>query len=589
MFMDRLNIEIVQCPNHSYKLVGYGISEYYEEALDSANELYLSLYDRAYRLLMFDDFNPLWTFSLIEKNKIDPRDGFWDINYFYFNLALIKKLNDIYHLKIIDRTNRGFVNHEYLFRFFNDNNIEATCSREETKTHHRGFKTRLKKFIDGSFQKASEKKDEYKRLLSSGVEIISRSSKKRKLYLYIYPVGNMSLSAYLRWRYHDILEKFKKDDVEIILVSIKDFKDSDQVDYKFINVNRLLSKVDLLRILYKSKKLERLAEQKIQQELNRKDLKLEYEFFLRNVPTYYFEILKQIEGFSRFFKNVGPGILLYVGPVVNKGTPAIINLARKYNTRVLSIAGRILTSKRLSNLISKAQSEKTYPDVLPHSMLVFDRISEEVMNNQHANIRLYTLKKNEVEEIAYCNDSGKTARKDPCRVTLVLQKKRESREMIEEVISAINDKENIILNLKMHPNFPIHPKYINKYREFSFVNFLPSDISINGAIEKTDVCISAYSSATFEFAKRNRPVVWITYITLNSLFLTDVKDSFGLKAKNRTELTSIIRNLANKPHYYKQMQKKIHADVKNLFNFSSTITDSIDNIIGSEFNKVETI
>jgi len=585
--MEKLKIVIENCPNHSYKLVGEGIDEFQEQALEQANQIYLKCYDRAYKLLMFKKINSLWAFSLIDKNKIDPRDGFWEVNYFYFNISLINVLKDHFDLQVLDKTSGRFINKDYFFRYLNQNNVQYKEENISKTNHKKTFKTKLKHSLKNNYKWLSEKINNYRYLLTSGGAKLNLSNSKRKLFLYIYPVGNMTLSEYLKWRYSEVLKHYKDSDSEIVLVSTKDFKEADQLDYKFVNINRLLSKKDLLVAFLESKKIKKKTEERVKNEIARNELELEYEFFLKKVPKYYFDTIKEQVGFSKFFIKYGPGLLLHVGSIVNKGAPIYINSAKKNKSRVLAVAGRILTSNRLSNLISEVQKHNNYPNVLPDSIIVFDGVSEEVIKKQHSDINIYSTKKGKIEDINVSRRSVHVSNNHPFRITLALQKKRESREMIEQVINAIEDQKHIVLNLKMHPNFPLHEKYIKLYQKHSFINFFSPKISLDKAIVETDVCISAYSSAALEFAKKYKPIIWLKNITLDSLFFSDVHNRIGLKARNIKELATIINKLAYNISYYESVKNEMRSNLKDVVNFEKPhVSESIRDIFDSEFTKI---
>lgn len=558
--MDKFTVYIVKCPIYSYKLKGENLDQFRERALYQARDLYLNLYENAYKRLMSKEFNPLWTPDTKSVNDLDFKDDFGTVSYFYFNICLLKILSKKYKVKVVDNIPSEFKDQRYIYDFVNENDIELVTPKK------RGWhKQRVKKLMYDAIQSAKklpgsaiEKIDELKEILFLKKESPLEKSNERTIYIYVHSVGG-SLKEYLNWRYSDLLEGLKGLNYNIIIVSTIDFKDSDKVGYPFININRLVSKSDLLKSFIKSNLMRlKIIGFKINENL-RSHLQTEEKYFLKNLPLHFFYPICEIYGLDHLFKVGGKGLLIIKGPVNNKGASSLIFKAKKYGVRLLVISPRILTSTRFSNQYIKAHTEDQYPAIYPSSMLVYDRISYQAIENQLKEIQLYPVGIDKSPQVDLA-----TEKHSPFVFTLVLQKRNEIKEMVEEVVEAIKGMSDIEIQLKMHPSFPVPDYLVKEYRQIPNVRILPKNTSLSEAIKHSNACITSYSTAALEFAKEGKPIIWLRNVTLNSLFFTELQNWVGINVDDSYQLKEILKRMKDDPEYYSEECKNQYKQIYQL-------------------------
>ena len=580
--MTELHIYIERDPVQYYKLTGKRVSEYHKKALENAKDLYLEFYDTVYRGLMTKDFNPLWMRDGISDNDVDFKDDFGEVSYFLFNVCLLRLLKKEYRIKVVDQTRFKFRNQEDLYSFLKQEGIELEKIHKPDRLID---KNAIKKFVLQSLRELPENicsipKNFSERFLLKRQEIREAEKNKKTLYLYVEPVGKRGEGGkmeFIKWRYANLLDQNRQSDCNIVFISTIDFLNSDQKDIPFLNVNRLVSKSDLLRVFLKSLYLRvKISNFIISRRLDSR-ISAEFKFFLKNAPRNMFYPLREHLGFKKLFDKVGPGLLVIKGPIVNKGSAIQIYNAKQNGVRVLVISGRILTPTRLSNQFVKSHSYDLFPNVLPHSMVVDDKMSFETIRKQSDDIELYPLEKK--------YDYSEKYPANPFRVTLVLQKKKEIEQMVEEVIQAIEGLDGIVLNLKMHPLFPIHRHLLKRYNQFSFVNVLPLHTQMNVVIENSDLCITAYSTAALEFAMKGSPVVWLKNVTFNRLFFADLQEEFGIVTENSDELRSIIIKMKDDKELYKKEVRLQQTQLNKIIYTPDERTYSLKEILNSELAK----
>ena len=588
--MEELIIEIIDCPTNSYKLRADGIRAYYDEALVNANEFYLHFFEEVYEKLMFNDFNILWTPDTLSTNDIDPKDGFWAMEYFFFNTELISLLSDKYKITIVDNTSQEFRNQEELYKFIRSHGIRFSINKrkDESKT----FKNSLKKLVKGSLRNfftglmniLQFLKKEYSERYADPQDLFRNDTKKKIIYLTIPPIGGMSIKDYLQWRYSSLFKQLKYHEErgnKVVLVSTKNFIDSDKFDYPLINTFWLLTKGERLKIAVTSLFLKVRTKLFIWLELMRPGNTSLEKYFIKNIPTKLYYAYKEHVAFDKLFKTYGSGLLIMKGPIVYKGACIHNYNARKYGVRVLSIAGRVLTSTRLTNCFLNLHRDGRFPAVLPHSMMLSDKISTESIRKQSEDIDIHPV------ETAQKTISENGSVHKPFTITLALQKRNEMEDMIDTVISSIRGMENIVLKLKLHPDFPMHPSLERKYGKNTFVNILPIETSLSDTVEMSDICITAYSTSAFEFARKMKPIVWINYVTLNSLFFTDVRKKVGLTVNDEDDLKDIIKRMKTDEVFYNEQRKSHYSQLKDvIYESGEYIYDSFNSIINKELKKI---
>lgn len=581
--MNRLTVEIVEYPLYSYKLLGKDIHKYKERALEEARDLYLSLYDSAYRSLMGSDFNPLWTPDTKSVNDLDFKDDFGRVSYFYFNICLLKILSDEFDLKVIDTTSSEFTDQKYLYAFLQQNGIDFETTHKEVK---RFYKHKIKRFVVGSVKNfpgsIASKTEELKDILSLQPESIQRKSEGKIIYLYVHSVGSMRLQEYLDWRYSELQELLKENGYQIIIVSTIDFKDAESVEYPFININRLVSKFELFKSFLKSVFTKwKVIGYKIFKSIN-PNLDIARKYFLKNLPTQFFYPIRELYGLDHLFKTKGRGLLIIKGPVNNKGAASLFYKARKYNLRSLVIAPRILTSTRFSNQFIQSHRDDQFPEIFPNSMIVHDQVSYEAIERQNHEITLYPV------GVDYDERKNMDEKKhNPLSLTLVLQKKKEIEDMVKEVTEAIRGMDDVVLHLKIHPTFPIPEELVKEYKQISNVHILPKKTSLRESIEISDVCLTSYSSAVLEFAKKGKPIIWLRNATANSLFFAELQNRIGLSVNNSGELKEIILKMKDETDYYSTECRLQYSQFREIiFRSDAPVTHSLRKILDEELEKV---
>lgn len=585
--MDKLILEIVECPTNSYQIIGKDISRYFQEALEEANNMYKRFHDKAYRNLMFDNFNPLWTQDTISVNDIDAKDGFWSMNYFFFNISLVKILSQHFELKIIDKTKSPFRNQDYFFEFLENEGIEfqVLSNKKVSFPSVLYFKILIKNFledvIESSWNYLRFFKKEFLRSNRHAGKRLLNNKKRSSLYFYIPPIGNMTLDSYINWRYRKLFKYYEDKGKKIILFSIIDFERSESFKFQFININDLITWRDLFSITLKSIFYKWKVKQLIRKELKNQNISVPEKYFIRKIPTKLFYALKENCGYSKLFQQFGKGLLIMKGPIISKGAPLQTYNAKQKGIRVLSVSGRILTSTRLSNCFLDAYSDDRYPNILPHSMVVSDRISYNTIRNQSNEIDIHPLATNIESQV-----DGKQI-SNSITISLALQKRTEVEKLVDDVISITEKMEGVNVLLKQHPNFPIYWKLKEKFERVPFLKILDLETSLIETVENSDICITAYSSSALEFIKKGRPVIWVKYVTLNSLFFDEMFKKVGLTANGYEDLEAYIHRLKNDSEYYLNEKRKQYSQLKNLIYVSeSRSASSFDSIIKNELEKI---
>lgn len=587
--MKKITVHIVDCPINSFKLTGENVEKYHDQALHKARDLYLQLHDEAYRQLMFKNFNALWTPDRNATNDIDPKDGFWTMYVFFFNTCLIKILSEKYVVEIIDDTGSQFRNQKHFYKFLKKEGIKIIIS--EKKRNSTSFKHSLKLFVIDSIQNTREAlgnainffKEEF--IESNTIPDISfeEESDKKIIYLAIPPVSNRNIEFYLGWRYTSIFEElntFKKRGYRILLVGMRDYDKIDSFGFSLINVYQLVNKRERLGLFIKSFFYKIKVYLLVWSALLKASDSIK-KYFLKNIPTDFYFALKENRAFNYLFKSFGSGLWIMKGPLVYKGISIRSFNARKNGVRSFTISGRVMTDTRLTNCFLKAHTDNQFPNVLPHSIYVSDIISFETIRNQTNKIDIYSTRMDDgTQQFDSFNN-------DFFSVTLVLQKRNEIESMVDTVLAAIHNFEDVILNLKPHPDFPIYDQLKEKYNKKQNVNIFSSDASLSEAIKRSDVCISCYSSAALDFAKNNKPIIWLNNVTLNSLLFKDVHEKMGAIVNNTEELEELILKMKDDPDFYQKMQKKHNRSYKKFINeLDEEVDTSLTTVIEKELEKV---
>lgn len=581
--MDSITIYIDDYSLYSYKLTAPGIQKYQERALEEARDLYLEIYDKVYRRLMSFDFNPLWTPDTKSENDLDFKDDFGDVSYFYYNICLLKILSNEYQVRVVDRTSSPFSSQKFIYAFLKEREIEI----EKANAQRIGIsKHKIKKFVFNTFKNTPgrfvNKLKELKEIISLEKQVTEPEERRKVIYIYIHSVKGMTLRSYLNWRYSELIEMVKREDYKIVIISTIDFKDSGTIGYEFINVNRLVSTGELFQSFIKCIVIKAKVLGFKFYHLIKPGVGTDEKFFLKNLPLSFFYPIRELIGLENLFKIKGPGLLVVSGPFNNKGASSLFYKARKCGVRILLIAPRILTSTRFSNQFIKAHFESKYPPNFPHSMMVFDKISYEAIKKQTEKIRLYTIA---TSNNTYVSLNGQVH--VPFRVTLVLQKKKEIEEMADQVLNAVEELRDVIVNLKMHPTFPLTKTLREKYNQVPNLNILPIDTSLEDAIQMSDICVTSYSTAALDFIKAGKPVVWQKTVTANSLFFSELQKRVGLSVEGPLELRDIISKMKNSHQYYFEERKLQNEQYqKIIFNADSGPCESIEKVLNEEIRSI---
>ncbi|GEM_PF-4350685 len=572
--MHTINIE--KCKYFGYKLTGRHIKNFYEEALNISNKKFLDCYSKIYKGLMFEDFNALWQSK--PANKLDPLDSFWNVNYTIFNISIIELILKQYKVNV--HVNKDVYNKEvfYIFKFCRLNNIDINFNK---------LKAILMKFFELKGEMNSRIKILKKLLIST--RNIGRHDKKIKkenaktAYLYVYNNAK-SLSSYIKWRYKDIIKELKKNDFRIILFSSTNIKGSNKSEDTFINTTGFLGVSDFLRLGIKSFRDSFKIKKFIRKEkrLNKKNVV--YSYILKQSPSSLLLGLKNSAGFERMVRLYGKGILLNAESLVNKKFAIYNSISRNYKIKTIAIAGRVLTKQRLSNRLVKAHIDNSCPKAIPDSIMVFDKISQQVLKKEsHGKINVYS-----------CQNKNETIKKSELReniqsVAVLLQKPEDNMQnLIDHVLDTLKGMGDIKVYIKMHPNFPMPEHLKNRYSKLSSVIILPINERLEKVVSFSDICVTSYSTAALEFAKAGKLIIWAPYVTLNSVFYKDLQDKIGLKAEDKESLENIFESIVNDKGYYKKKSEENYKQIKNLL-FNGSVKQYVltkTEVIEKEYSKL---
>lgn len=150
----------------------------------------------------------------------------------------------------------------------------------------------------------------------------------------------------------------------------------------------------------------------------------------------------------------------------------------------------------------------------------------------------------------------------------------------------ILSKNNITLNIKMHPVNKPKDELLERYKSSNNINFM-NEVDIAEVLSVTDILITDYSSVFFDFLLTNRPIIFAPfdyekYITNDrELYYNYEEITPGPRCKNWDEVLEwIIKFKDDKTLYYKEREK-----IKNKFHqyqdgkYSKRVYDEIVKLI----------
>jgi len=573
---DEYLIEICSDRFLGYRLKGINIEAYYARAIDRASRIYLNCYSKVYRKIFCGGFNILWVDK--PNNSVDPRDGFWSLNYFYFNLSLIHAIAVENNVKVSLTCNFEPSLYRPLKQFCEDNkykliiNQEVFTGRSANKNKRKFIKqlTEIKALI-GNRNSCFAKDDGY-----------LFNSRLMTVYLYIYPFAK-DVNTYLEWRYKGLIEQLLDCNLNVILFSTEDVPIKTDLPVQFINVTNNVSVLIKMYILVKSLIINLKTRLMVFKEGRVRVKLIEYIYFLKRIPMFsYYGLLEQY-CMSKFFNSYGLGIVLYAESLVYKKTAIINTAANKQKLRTMGLAGRVFSKNRLSNRLSCAHLENK-DNVLPDAFFVNDNISYKcLLKEAGGQINIY--KNKPLPDEPY-TDNNKI--KELRNIAVLLQRNLDNMEgMIEEVICATKDLSGLNIYLIAHPNFPVANQFVNSLGNDSNSVIVVCRGNIENTINNVDLCITAYSSAVLEYARRGCPVLWMTYVTINAIFNQELNNAIGSVIKNREELSREINKMYRDKMYYNSKSKAIIEEYKSVTSDAEIKGISLVEAVNRELAKIK--
>jgi hypothetical protein len=562
------NLFIVADESLGYKVTGEDISQYYPGALHNANERFLEYYDRLYReLSLARDLNLAWI------SEADPKDTFWGFNYLLFVIALIRSCARTQKLNI---TITGAIPR------YEKKCIVRVCSEL-------GDRVSIAGHVDVKQEQAGA--PGLKTLAKSAFSLKNNIRSFRRAFFNKYPVKDSGRSIgfhirnarqadlYVKARYADLPGLLAGKEYRVFFFSdefalpgktsnIKvESRDGSVSRLPLYTYNSFISPGSYIGLYIESIRLHLLSHNKITR-LKKQNTQPEFGYLLDTLQITNDTILKLLvarKGFKNLAAIKKPGVIVYSGLLYNKMAGLYNSICRQYNIRTFSISNRIMTRERLSNRLTAGQKKSSAQ--LPHAVAVFDQVSDVVFSEQApADIAVYRCTRNRsgAGNEQHTDHPGIKNPDKKITVTLILQRVEDNmEEMIDSVIRAV-DGSGGSLHLKAHPGFPVPGKLQEKYRHYSQVEILPVTQSLEEAADRADLCITAYSTAALEFAKKGRPVIWLNYITINSLLYLTLQDRIGLVANNEKELQKIVAEIIQSTEYYVRQSRLCYDRAKEL-------------------------
>ena len=225
-------------------------------------------------------------------------------------------------------------------------------------------------------------------------------------------------------------------------------------------------------------------------------------------------------GFIALSKAVGAAKWIHQEPIV-RHQPMVFTLAgHKCGSEVVSIAPHLYTRSRFTNRVNKLVDKNKYC-YLPHIYEVHDGFSKKAlldMGVQSESIKV-------TEPVVFKKSKKSSASENT--ILVLLQNDYAQKHLIESVVEATSNINNVKILLKEHPRIPLSEKAV-EYLNTLILNIerLSSSIPLEDAISEAKVVITVYSSAGVQAEKQGVDVVWVVYNNLDSLLYLDLIDGF---------------------------------------------------------------
>lgn len=266
---------------------------------------------------------------------------------------------------------------------------------------------------------------------------------------------------------------------------------------------------------------------------------------------------------------------------------------RKQGHRVLSVSDRFYTKNRLSNIVVEQELSENNSITLPDSYAIFDQISKQtLMDNSFETNSIHIFKRG--SDLQHLQNKQQNSNNDekPFTILILLQTLEDKPlQIIQDVVRAVEEQQqkNAHIIIKSHPNFPPEADVLTFLEGINISHSLYTEaIDMDELTSKCDIAISAYSTATLTAVAQGKPIIWLPYISLNSLFLKDVYDSVGIKATDPSMFRSSIQNLITDKGFYQDMCEQSTTFSQEFLNPSEEIdTMTLVEVVMNEYKTTE--
>lgn len=547
--------------NHPQKKFRYRVSPEYTQnsfeeqraAIKLTTDKYRHLLEEFFKKSWHEDVNLLWF-----PRALEPTDGFSPITYLFFCGFLLRAYKSKGASRVIFDTDR--INPQELHYFkelCNELNLEVEFSPSFKVFTPRLFKTKklLWKVLKwllfipenlASFMLRPAMVGIFKRHFKSIPET-------KRVWKYVFSTSRTT-PGHLPWVFNN---KYNKQELKNLIgspISSLFFSFTThpnwlvQMKIKWIYALYAVMKLrtkdsfvtpDWLLTAKDRKKNRTAAKETLKQQKSRltsenffAQLDAEEKFFLNEYQKNISEdeisrYLDIYTGFSKMFALSKESAVLDAYAIF-KNDRCFVSAAHSLGMKVISVANRIYTDTRVSNLPTK--SELLDGRSLPDIYLVEDPISRDTLLNCGVSPEIIIGGDSVIADLQIKNLKEDAENK----VLIVLQLDTDN----EGIISAAQTIRELVPNASLE--FLPHPYGYSHNKNLNAKGFRLLTIGSEVRYSDYSFCVSAYSSVGLKAIQKGCPVLWVPYTTISSLFMLKVIESFGVVSWSEEELKQLF-------------------------------------------------
>lgn len=280
--------------------------------------------------------------------------------------------------------------------------------------------------------------------------------------------------------------------------------------------------------------------------------------------------LAEYEGHENAASQCSRGVWLHARPLSN--TARLITAAvRRSGHKMISVAPHVYTPTRLSNRFLDREFLEPYEISFPDLLAVQYPWSREILTRGRACQR-------EVRVIDPGRHSGSGSpvnlsksptvlpKSSKTKVVLVLlQTTPENPEILRSIVSAVGGLENAHFIFKPHPSHPVK-EGLGPYVEGQAISceMTEPDAPLDELIARCGICVSTHSTAALPALAAGIPVVWAQHASRNFVVLKDLQAMVGLTACDPETLRGILCKLLDDEEFYGRESEKARTGAEQL-------------------------